>query len=251
MPARDAERRARGEDTRTDHVARVDRVTQRNVGVVLRADVADRRDAGQQRLAREVGAHQGASGNRDAVVVIGRRGGVGRDVRVRVDQTGQHGPGREVEHLGPGRDRCRCGRADRRDPSTFHDDDLVVPYASRGDVHEPARLDDRDGGAGRRRRDDRGRRDAGSDTRQCGGTGEQRGRGRSGHQATPACSENGMDVGRSDRPRAPIGSGTRRAMDGCLPRGRRRRKNTSQRTPPIIFVILGLISSSTAPTPQA
>src|SRR5581483_4171150 len=121
VSAGDAHRRAAHQHTRAGQRAFVDYVTQGDVGIAAGANVADGGEPGLQRGAGVHGAVQRLARRRDAKLRVTEVVRVHGDVRVRVDQTRQHGEVRQADDLG-----CRDGRfgADGGDLFAFDGDGL-------------------------------------------------------------------------------------------------------------------------------
>ena len=148
-----AERERRDEHARTLDHALVDRVAQRDVDELRRADIAHRGEPRLERALRvDVRAHRRidrAASKEIGVVVVA----LARQVRVHIDQPGEHRHVPEIDHGCSGRHRAAGCR--RRDPAAVDDDHRIVDALAR------ARLDEVRGAKHRspgRRRGGRARR---------------------------------------------------------------------------------------------
>lgn len=133
-----------GDDVRADGPALLDRVAQRQVEEVARAEVAGRGDARgdelagvlrhpQQQVALALGA---ASGHRIDL-------GVEPQVHVRVDQAGQHGVLRQLQDLAALARLARAAaRPDGDDPAAVDEDLSVGDHLSPASGEHPCRAND-------------------------------------------------------------------------------------------------------------
>ena len=147
VPAASAEGVGRDEHARAGDGARGDPVPQAHVHVVGGAEVADRREAREERLPREFGRADcllggGALEVEDFVPeIVGSQ--IHREVHVAVDEAGEQRRVPEVD------DRRARGdgdpSADRLDLRAFDDDHGVRRDGVAAGVKEPLRLQDRDG----------------------------------------------------------------------------------------------------------
>ena len=141
MAAGRAERRARHPQARAGDDGAVDRFLERDDYLRIGAAVADRGEAGEQRVAHEAGRFDriliGAARHRIADRVA--RVPAGGDMVMGVDQARQHGLGRQVDHLRAGRrDEARL---DRGDAIVMDQDRHFLARGSAGAVDHPSGMD--------------------------------------------------------------------------------------------------------------
>ena len=161
VTAGDRQRRSGGQHPRSGDLSGVDRGTQHDIEVRRRAGAASGRHPALQRAAGHAGRPEHELLDGLEVVqheaVLDRR--VDRVVGVAVDQAGQQGRARGVDHRRVRRDRaCRIGRLDRRDQLARDDDIEVRPRGVAHPVDDARTTDDDDPPVGRRREAHRCRR---------------------------------------------------------------------------------------------
>ena len=122
---------------------------QADIVEIGRAHVADGGEARLQRLSGVGDLHHAPESVAVLQAVVAADLGQAVDVGVHVDQTRQQGRARQVDDLGPGRDRVAL-LADGRDPAVGDDDQRVVDILPRRHVQQPRGADRRDLGGARR-----------------------------------------------------------------------------------------------------
>jgi hypothetical protein len=124
------------DDARTGHVALVDRLAQAHVVELGRADVANGGEAGLQGDLGVAGLDHAPEGVAVLQAVVAADLGDAVEMDVHVDQARQQGRARQVDHLGPGRNRV-ARLAHRRDPAVGDHHLRIVDILAGGHVEQP------------------------------------------------------------------------------------------------------------------
>ncbi len=118
MSAGNTQCRPAHQQPRTGNIARIDGVAQGDIAEIPGSDIADRRKSGQQRKPRILGAGERLPRHGDCQTLVAELGLHGQ-VRVRVDQSRQHGCIRQFDVDSVRGNLRLCRSACANDPSVF------------------------------------------------------------------------------------------------------------------------------------
>jgi hypothetical protein len=121
VAAGDAEWRTGDQQPRSIHVSRLDAIAKRDVGIALCADVPNRGKPRQQCHPCIADAGQGLPGHRNTQAPVSVDPGIGGEVIVNVDQSGQTGQRRQVNPTRARRDRNLRHGASLNNPLAVRD----------------------------------------------------------------------------------------------------------------------------------